>query len=167
VTFSPFQIGFAVLILLAIWAGRPHPRISAAIVGNFLCSVALSKIGMPDADRLIWMGVTDSLTALALLGLTWRQNIAAACYGAMVIVYPFAVILEVSEAATYSCIEVLGALALVVIGGLDKGIRILSRALSRAAGAVRRRTGFAFHHNCGSVPQRVALPLVARGTERR
>jgi len=159
--FSVYQIVFAILIASALYWGRPHPRIATAILANFGASVALSKMGLPN-EALIWAGVLDTFTVVGLLGISWRGNVAAACYGFMVVIYPLAVMLDAPISTTYSGVEALGALALAVIGGLDQGIRILSRALYRAIGAARRRVGFAYRHSCGSIADEAAVQVVSK-----
>ena len=129
-TFSPFQISFAVLIALALIYGRPHRVVVSAVLVNFIGSVAISKSGMGEVDQLIWAGTLDLTCAIAMLGgFGWRANISAACYGAMAVAYPIGLSLDATMGLIYSVVEALGLIALAVIGGLDSGIRTLYRRL--------------------------------------
>jgi hypothetical protein len=148
--FSIFQIAFAVLITLALMTGRPHPRVGAAILVNFIGSVALSKAGLSELETFRWMGILDICAALSMLGCGWRGSVAAACYGAMATVYVVGVHLDTTVGVIYSVIEGLGVIALAVTGGMDRGIRFLHRSI----GSLYHRTRYDFrrsHDNLGGV----------------
>lgn len=145
--FSPFQIGFAALIFLALAAGKPHPRVAAAIVINFIGSVTLSKLGLSAVETFHWMGILDLCAALAMLGCGWRGAVAAACYATMSAVYIAGLHLDTTTTVIYSVVEGLGVIALAVTGGLDRGIRGLYRGL----GTLYHRFGYGFRRNHDSI----------------
>jgi hypothetical protein len=162
--FSVFQIAFAVLITLALMTGKPHPRVGVSILVNFIGSIALSKAGLSDVEEFRWMGLLDICAALAMLGCGWRGSVAAACYGAMAIVYVVGLHLDTTAGVIYSVVEGLGAIALAVTGGLDRGIRFLHLGL----GSLYRRHRYDFrrsHDRIGRVDHggevRARAPLVS------
>jgi hypothetical protein len=144
IPFSAIQIGFAILIALAIRYGRPHPRVALAIALNFVASVALSKMDLPVHDQLVWTGIVDIATFVAILGAGWRGSLAGLCYAAMAMAYPIGLYLGSSLDHIFSVAEVLGLIALGVIGGLDRGIR--TRRHRRSTGAGRGLLDSAGNH---------------------
>ena len=133
-----YQLAFVVLAALAIVAGRPPATVCVAIAGNFAASVFIAKLGLPVSQALLWTGLVDALTVIAMIGASRRGDAAALCYALMIFVYPAAYAFGWGLDLTFSIIEGLGVLALAVIGGMDRGIRLGCRWVVRALGVAGR-----------------------------
>ena len=160
---SEFQIAFIAMCAAAVFFGKPPVRVALAIGCNLALSIAISKTGIDDTAKLMWAGTLDAVTVLLLLGVNPRATFAALCYAGMVVAYPVGYWLDFGADTTYTCIEVLGVLALGCIGGVDRPIRRRLRSRGLAFG----RPVSAGSGGSGLVAQRGAPAFFSGRSKRR
>ena len=114
-------------LIVALYCGRPHWLIAAAMVFDLAATLALS--GNPIA-----VGTADMICAVALLFAGWRGRVVALIFALMQPVYVAAVALGWNSGTTYAIVDSLAFLQLGVIGGLDTGISSARRWLDRRRG---------------------------------
>lgn len=125
------QIAFGSCLAVACYFGRGDLRIILVMVANFIATITLS-------DFPLAVGVADMACCVVLALGSSRARVVAAFFVAMTATYPVCWLLGVSNSATYTLVDALAYLQLVVVGRGDHGIGFGLRALNR----LRHRSGF-------------------------
>ena len=145
---SIYQASFAVLILLAIWAGRPPLHVAIIMVANLAASAAIG----PQFEMI---AAIDLLSAVLLIGGGQREIAVAVLFLCMAGTTTIASRLHFPPWAVSSGLEVMTALQCGVIGGADRGLGRLVRSVrghwaGNLPAALSRKSGIVVARNTQS-----------------
>ena len=119
---SIYQASFAALILLAVWAGRPPMHVAIIMVANLAASAAIGQ-------QFELIAAVDLLSAVLLIGGGQREIAVAVLFLCMAGATTIASRLHLPPWAVSSGLEFMTALQCGVIGGADRGMGYLARAV--------------------------------------
>lgn len=115
---SVFQISYAVLLIAAVWFGRPDWRLATLCAVNFLGTMMLApfpiSVGVLDMSTIALLVLIGSGRALAL----------AAIFAVLVPIYVIGGYLSWSDYAIYTVVDILGysILGVLASGSGGRGI---------------------------------------------
>ena len=143
---SGWQAFYIAALTVALSTGRPGFSIVAAMTFDLLASVLF-------ASDPVSVAVADLVAAVILIGHGRRANIIALIFVAMVLLEVIASRLHVENAIIYTVTDVLAFVQCGVIGGADRGVGRICRAIRRrgvaagysVAGGRYTRFGLARH----------------------
>jgi hypothetical protein len=122
---------FACLVVAGVFT-RFHPSVILVIIANYFGTSALRDMLVPDVGLMV-IGFLDFGCAVWIIamGLGDRANIVAALFLGMLPIYAIGWLFQWSDYATFTAVEPLGWLQIMVIGNVDRGIGGLLGKLGR------------------------------------
>lgn len=118
------QLAYIIALAVALLCGREGAVVTCFMVLNFGATMLMA------GDPTI-VGCFDLLSAIALIGISRRANMVAVLFCLMIPIYVMGFAFGWPKATTYTCIDLLAYAQLGVIGGLDRGVHGMRRAIGR------------------------------------
>lgn len=125
-----------VCLTVAGAATRFNVAVVLLVIADYFGTAALRDMIAPDIN-LLAVGFLDALCAFAIIAMRLgdRANIIAALFLGMLPIYAIGWLFEWSDYATFTVVEPLGWLQIMVVGNVDRGLgRFLGRMARRVHG---------------------------------